>query len=169
MKNIASLFIMVIITITTLTSYAWANWEYVKNIDDFDGDVTHYVRSSFLTDILFEGRFGVAVSCFESKDYTKSINFYIEGVLDFRSEDQIRLKFDSNEPEYINVNYVDYNNVYDIIFIVNLTDFMNIINKMQKHKTMKLEYYLYKVGRRIQTVDLEGFTKELNKLPSFCR
>ena len=164
MKNILNVFTAFFVVVTSTS--AMAEWKYKKDVDDFDGDVSYFVATNSYS---IEGDFfSVIVGCPEYQTNLRNVVFATDGILDFQSERQIRLKFDSNEPEYLDVRHRNMG-AGDMISTNNIADFKNLTSKMQKHTTMKVEYYLYRKGRKIKTIDLTGFTKEFNKLPSHCQ
>ena len=169
MRFVVSVFVAFVVVVIS-TSYVLANWEYEKNVDEFDGFTHHIIQKS---NCVFQDCFGVFIFCYDYPELPpntvpNAVTFIINDVLDPRSKEQIRLKFDANKPEYLNIRYLNSDDT-DIIGTKTIIDFKDIMSKMQRHTTMKLEYYLYPNNRQIKTIDLEGFTKELNKFPSSCR
>ena len=164
--KIIKVFTLFIFVIMLSVPHALAEWEYRKEVDEFDGDITYRIIGYSV------GRdLSVGVFCFfdHIEHFPPIVAFSFKNLLSSRNEKRIRLKFDSNEPEYFEVNYVGNIRDFDFIQTKTLTDFKNIVGKMQKYTIMKLEYYLHQGGRRIETVNLAGFTKELNKFPLLCR
>ena len=171
MKHIIITFIAFVFTLIS-ASNVLANWEYKKLVDEFDRRVDYTVTESIIDyDISNSLIFTVRVNCYANNPENRAVYFAVNDFFDVYSKNRIRLKFDFNEPEYLNVQYFASrgNPHIDLLFTENLIDFKNIISKMKRHISMKVEYYLYKEGRKITHVDLRGFTEEFNKLPPYCQ
>lgn len=163
MKNVVSIFVAFVFVLTS-TSYVLANWKYQKDVDDFDGIVEHHVSTEYYS----EGdSFAIVVFCSEYQIGSRTVIFGIRNILDPVSKKMIRLRFDSNEPEYLHVEYRDGID-HDFVNTKSIRDFKNLTDKMKKHKIMKLEFFLYN-GRKIETINLSGFSEQFNRLPSYCQ
>ncbi|MCY4052430.1 MAG: hypothetical protein OXE98_00965 [Hyphomicrobiales bacterium] len=150
---------------TALTALSLSNWEYEKKVDDFDGDVTYEVTFSGHSD---GGDFAVWISCKEDNPNDRDVNFIIADVIDSSSEDRIRIKFDSEKPEWFGVKYIDGAKA-DILYTSTKRDFKKLTGKMKAYLTMEAEINIFRQGRQILPIDLRGFTQEFNKLPSHCQ
>ena len=161
-------FILVALSFLFVTStpiYAsWTGWKYERQVDEFDNDVTHYVKYKSIGE-----EFYVTVSCHENKNnLLRFFGIFIDEVIDHSSEDRIRIKFDSEDPEWFGFFYSDDPPIE--MLITSLTkDVITLINKMKTYSTMKIEIHLFRKGRHIKNVHLAGFTQEFNKMPSYCQ
>ena len=163
-----------LVLVSSVTVHAGAlpptkTWIYGKQVDEFDDKVFHTVLqpSSGISSLPEGERFHVGVFCNEDTQFS-SILFIIDSTVDDSSKNRIRLRFDSQEPQWFAVNFHE-DGSSDFLSTKSVEDFKNIADKMRRHSTMKAEIYLLGKKRFIGTVDLKGFTEEFRKLPRYCQ
>lgn len=175
MKSVAFLFFLVIFIFISPDVSAY-KWEYNK----FQTRSTPTLKGSTSYKVLYNedsNPFETRISCFDGIDGIDygidkkgKLNFLIN-LISYNSTYlrflDMRLKFDSNaSKEIAAVYYLGSLGIYE-----NFEE-KDIINKMKKHTTMTVEFDAYqnrRYERYTATIDLRGFTKEYNKLPSYCR